>query len=148
MRHVYYFGHGVGEYLGTEKKSILGTSTDFITIRIVNSGMRVMIPEAQRQNLTRPLMDRATALECLNILDDKAIRPKRFSSWNQRYRKYMETIRDGSPLDIARVIVDIRSRRSETEFSFGERKLLDFVYSDLMREITIVLEGESERKIN
>jgi hypothetical protein len=47
------------------------------------------------------------------------------TTWNRRYREYMDKIKTGSVFEIAEVLRDLYLLRSDKDLSFGERKMLD-----------------------
>ena len=52
-----YPGYGVGEVSSIEIKEIMGTQHTFYTIRILDSGMKIMVPKKNAQNVgLRPII--------------------------------------------------------------------------------------------
>ncbi len=47
------------------------------------------------------------------------------TTWNRRYREYMEKIKTGSVFEIAEVMRDLYVLKKTKTLSFGERKMLD-----------------------
>jgi CarD family transcriptional regulator len=72
------------------------------------------------------------------------------TTWNRRYREYMEKIKTGSVYEIAQVMRDLYVLKKTKTLSFGERKMLDTARSLLVKELAIaksVTEEEIEKKI-
>ncbi len=59
------------------------------------------------------------------------------TTWNRRYREYMDKIKTGSVFEIAEVLRDLYLLRSDKDLSFGERKMLDTARSLLIKELAI-----------
>ena len=48
---IVYPGHGIGEIVSIESRTISGTSQDFYILRIVDSDMKVMVPVANSHSV-------------------------------------------------------------------------------------------------
>ena len=59
------------------------------------------------------------------------------TTWNRRYREYMEKIKTGSVFEIAAVLRDLYLLKYDKDLSFGERKMLDTARSLLVKELAI-----------
>ena len=67
------------------------------------------------------------------------------TTWNRRYREYMEKIKTGSVFEIAEVLRDRYRLRAEKELSFGERKMLDTARSLLLKELSLAKNCDEEQ---
>ena len=59
------------------------------------------------------------------------------TTWNRRYRDYMEKIKTGSIYEISEVLRDLFLLRHSKDLSFGERKMLDQAKALIVKEISI-----------
>lgn len=135
--HAVYPGHGVGEVVSIDTKDILGNSVTFYNIRILDSGMKIMIPKANVANVgLRPIISKGEASEVITILKTKEIKIDN-QTWNRRYREYMEKIKTGSVFEIAEVLRDLFLLKVDKELSFGERKMLDTARTLLLKELSL-----------
>lgn len=135
--HAVYPGHGVGEVVSIDTKDILGNSVTFYNIRILDSGMKIMIPKANVANVgLRPIISAGEASEVITILKTKEIKIDN-QTWNRRYREYMEKIKTGSVFEIAEVLRDLFLLKVDKELSFGERKMLDTARTLLLKELSL-----------
>lgn len=135
--HAVYPGHGVGEVVSIDTKDILGSSVTFYNIRILESGMKIMIPKANVENVgLRPIISRDEAGEVIAILKTKEAKIDN-QTWNRRYREYMEKIKTGSVFEIAEVLRDLFLLKVDKELSFGERKMLDTARTLLLKELSL-----------
>lgn len=66
------------------------------------------------------------------------------STWNRRYRDYMEKIKTGSLLEIADVLRSLFLLRLKKGLSFGEKKMLNHCKELLVQEIAISKGNEKQ----
>ena len=132
-----YPGHGVGEVTAIETKEIFGNKQTFYTIKILETGMKIMIPKDNVENVgLRPIISRQEAGEVIGILKQKDVKIDN-QTWNRRYREYMEKIKTGSVYEIAEVLRDLFLLKVDKELSFGERKMLDTARGLLLKELSL-----------
>jgi len=132
-----YPGHGVGQVTAIETKEILGSKQTFYTIRIQESGMKIMVPKNNAKSVgLRPVISKSEASRVLEILRETDVKVDN-QTWNRRYREYMEKIKTGSVYEIAEVLRDLFVLRVDKELSFGERKMLDTARNLLLKELTL-----------
>lgn len=146
--------HGVGEVTGIERREIAGNTKAFYVLRILDSGMKVMVPTASVDNVgLRVVMSVADAERVLEVFTgrEKAVAG---GPWNRRQRAYNEMIKSGSPTEVARVLRDLYSIKlhNEKDLSYGERRLMDQAKALLVKELGLALrkteaqvEGDIER---
>jgi CarD family transcriptional regulator len=132
-----YPAHGVGEVLGIEKREILGTKQEVYVLKILDNGMKIMIP-TNKVDLVglREVIPRNKVKDVYKVLKEKGVAVKS-QTWNRRYREYMEKIKTGSIFDIAEVLRDLYLLKFDKDLSFGERKMLDTARTLLIKEISI-----------
>ena len=129
--------HGVGEVTAIESKEIAGQKKTFYILKIVDSGMKVMVATDAAQRLgLRKVMSRKEADQVLDVLREKKIAVTS-QPWNRRYREYTEMLNSGSPLEVAKVLRDLTLLKTDKELSFGERGLLDKARSLLVTELAV-----------
>ena len=131
-----YPAHGVGKIESIEHKDIGGTQQTFYVMKIVETGMVVMIPTTGRGTGLRNIIPSKEVKKVYEILEEKdvVIAPQ---PWNQRYRDYMQKIKTGSVYEIASVLRDLNVLSSDKSLSFGEKKMMDTARSLLVKEIAI-----------
>jgi CarD family transcriptional regulator len=132
-----YPGHGVGEVTAIETKEMLGDTHTFYSIRILETGMKIMVPEKKAKSVgLRPIISNEEAEKVLTILKEKEVKIDN-QTWNRRYREYMEKIKTGSVYEIAEVLRDLYVLKVDKELSFGERKMLDTARTLLLAELSL-----------
>ena len=134
---VVYPSHGVAEVVSIEKRDIGGELQVFYMLKIMENGMRVMVPLANIEQ--RGMREIISSEEADKVFDVLKKREKKMESttWNRREREYREKIKTGSLFEVAKVLRDLYVLKGDKELSFGERKILDIARSLLVREISI-----------
>ena len=132
-----YPGHGVGEVTAIEIKEIMGSEHSFYSIKIIESGMKIMVPTNNAESVgLRPIISKKEAAKVLDILTETDVKIDN-QTWNRRYREYMEKIKTGSVYEIAEVLRDLFVLKVDKELSFGERKMLDTARTLLLKELSL-----------
>lgn len=134
--------HGVGEIAAIENRNLGGTSQDFYVIKIVENGMKVMVPTtAVAQVGLRPIMSQKEAEKVIGILRAPEVAVD-VQPWNRRFRAYTEMLKSGSPYEIAKVLRDMNRLKFDKNLSFGERRLLDQAKGLLVKELALAKKVE------
>jgi CarD family transcriptional regulator len=129
--------HGVGEITGIEKRDLGGSMNLFYVLRIVETGLKVMIPvRAISQVGLRRVMSMNEADDILGVLQAPEVAVE-IQPWNRRFRAYTEMLKSGSPYEIAKVLRDMSRLKFDKVLSFGERRLLDQAKSLLVKELAL-----------
>jgi CarD family transcriptional regulator len=127
--------HGVGEVQAIEKREIGGSSQNFYILRILDNGMKVMVPvSAATQVGLRAIMSDKEANGILTTMRAREVAVD-VQPWSRRFRVYTEMIKSGSPVEIAKVLRDMNRLKFDKDLSFGERRLLDQARSLLLKEL-------------
>ena len=131
-----YPGQGVGEVMGIEHTEVAGQRQSFYVLRILENGMRIMIPINKVGSVgLREIISEDDVRQVYSILKEKDISVDS-TTWNRRYREYMEKIKTGSVFEIAEVLRDLYLLKGDKDLSFGERKMLDTARSLLIKELS------------
>ncbi|MCA9533035.1 MAG: CarD family transcriptional regulator [Myxococcales bacterium] len=129
--------HGVGEITRIEERDVGGTCSEFYILKIVESGMTVMVPTERAKVVgLRGIMSKKDAKDVLAELESTAVAVKS-QPWNRRYREYTEMLNSGSPVEVAKVLRDLSRLRADKELSFGERRLLEQARGLLVTELAL-----------
>jgi CarD family transcriptional regulator len=127
--------HGLGEILAIEHREIGGAKGEFFIIRILDNGMRVMVPRTSAQAAgLRPVMSTKEADKVLETMRAREVAVD-LQPWSRRFRAYTEMIKSGSPHEVAQVLRDMYRLKFDKELSFGERRLLEQAKSLLLKEL-------------
>lgn len=138
-----YPAHGVGQIESIEDKMIGDAQQSFYVMKIIETGMVVMIPTTGKSTGLRNIIPSKEVEKVYDILREKdvVIKPQ---PWNQRYRDYMQKIKTGSVYEIASVLRDLNVLSSDKSLSFGERKMMDTAKGLLVKEIAIANETKED----
>lgn len=128
--------HGLGEVTGIETRDIGGKACEFYVLRILDNGMRVMVPTAGTSGGLRAVMSAKEADSVLETMRAREVAVD-LQPWSRRFRAYTEMIKSGSPYEVAKVLRDMYRLRFDKDLSFGERRLLDQAKSLLMKELAL-----------
>ena len=132
-----YPAHGVGEVTAIEKRSIGGMEQTFYILRILENGMKIMVPTNNvRQVGLREVISKRKVDKVFKILKEKTLSVET-TTWNRRYREYMEKIKTGSVFEVAEVLRDLYILKVDKALSFCELKLLDTARGLLIRELAV-----------
>ncbi len=136
-----YPAHGVVEVTDIKKQEVGGEAHNFYILRMLDNGMKVMIPTAA--NALREIMTPEAVDEVFNVLRENKISVES-TTWNRRYREYKDKIDSGDPKQIAEVLRDLCLLKNDKDLSFGERKMLDTAKALLVKELSIAREMEED----
>jgi CarD family transcriptional regulator len=140
-----YPAHGVGEVMGIERKEIAGNLQTFYVLKILETGMKVMIPTSNVHSVgLREIISEKEANQVYQILKERSISVDE-KTWNRRYREYNEKIKSGSVFEIAEVLRDLYLLKQQKDLSFGERKMLDTARGLLIKELALAKRVEEQK---
>jgi CarD family transcriptional regulator len=141
-----YPGYGVGQVVAIDTKEICGAKQTFYSIKIIDSGMKIMVPTNNAQSVgLRPIISKDEANKVLDILKETDVKIDN-QTWNRRYREYMEKINTGSVYEIAEVLRDLFILKVDKELSFGERRMLDMARKLLLKELSLATGMDEKRQ--
>jgi CarD family transcriptional regulator len=129
-----YPTHGVGVVEAIEQKAVSGGQQSFYIIRIIASGMTIMVPTANAERVgLREVMEAAEIPKVMAVLkqNDVEVSP----NWNRRFKDNLERIKTGSPYQVALVLRKLVLLQKDRKLSFGEKKMLENVRGLLVSEI-------------
>jgi CarD family transcriptional regulator len=99
--------------------------------------MTIMIPTDNADSVgLREIITTQEVKKVYKILKDRDVKIDQ-TTWNRRYREYMEKIKTGSIYEIAEVLRNLFILRHTKDLSFGERKMLDQAKNLLVKEISL-----------
>lgn len=140
-----YPAHGVGEVTGIECREISGRKHNFYVLRIMETGMKVMVP---MDNVTsvglRGVITKSDVKKVYDILRRKKVSVAK-QTWNRRHREYMDKIKTGSVYDIAEVLRELSLLRFKKDLSYSERKVLETARTLLVKELAIAKRTKESR---
>lgn len=132
-----YPSHGVGIIKRIEEKKISGQKKKFYVLQVIDNGMTIMVPTDNTAGVgLRAVITQQEVDSVYDILRNKDVKIDR-TTWNRRYREYMEKIKTGSVTEIAEVLRNLFLLKHSKDLSFGEKKMFDTAKNLLVKEISI-----------
>jgi CarD family transcriptional regulator len=137
--------HGVGEVTAVSQRDIGGTKQMFYELKILDNGMKVMVPTAAATTVgLREIMSEKEANAILVTMKAREVAVD-VQPWSRRFRVYTEMIKSGQPTEVAKVLRDMNRLKFDKDLSFGERRLLDQAKSLLMKELAFAKKMTEEK---
>ncbi len=141
-----YPAHGVGIIADIETAVFEKQEHTFYVLKLLDNGMTIKIPLQNAKSIgMRNVISIEQVAKVYDILRDRDV-PADNQTWNRRYREYMNRIKTGDPLEVAKVLRDLALLRKDKTLSFGERKMFDQARSLLIQEL-VVARGVDEETI-
>lgn len=133
---IVYPMHGVGTIDAIEKKEVLGHKAEYYIIKIVNNGMKVMIPVKNVETVgIRGIIGKNEVKKVLEVLKRGDIKIE--DDWKLRYENNVNKVKSGNILEVAEVARDLFRRGREKELSIMERKLYESAYNLIIHEVAM-----------
>jgi CarD family transcriptional regulator len=140
-----YPAHGVAEVVGIEKKEINTVVCSFYVLKVLASGMQILVPKEKADQVgLRPIATNQEIEEVFEILRDQDVHIDK-QTWNRRHRGFMEKIKTGSLFDVAEVYRDLYRLKNTKVLSFGERKMLDTAKQLIVKELAVARKWTEEK---
>src|SRR5579862_5915117 len=140
---VVYPHHGAGKVIRKEMKDVLGTSREYLTIKILHNDMTVMVPteNAALAGLRR-VIDEETVQKVLGVLQDECSEmPK---NWNRRFKYNRDKIKTGDIYELAEVVRNLALREAEKGLSTGEKQMFTRAKKILASELMYALDKDED----
>ena len=116
-----YYGKGVGLIVGMLHKDPNGDPAKICVLELAKSTAHVRVDHPTEQSI-REIMETNELKDIFTILEDHNIKPNQ-TTWNRRYRGYVQNIKSGKPTEVAEVLRDLELIGIQKSLSFGESKI-------------------------
>ena len=128
-------GAGVIDEIVTRKTD--GVARDYYSLRLLVSGIRVMLPvETCRGLEVRPVLSPQAMEAALEQIAQ--VQVTMTANWNHRYRENLERLKSGRLLEVAKVAKGLMAReRASRGLSNGERRMLQSAKEILTSELAL-----------
>src|SRR5919198_3098478 len=119
---VVYPHHGAGTVVKKEKRTILGTEREYLTIKILHNDMTVNVPAENAEKVgLRRVIDEEMVEEVLEVLHGSGTKmPK---NWNRRFKHNRDKMKTGDIFELAEVVRNLSLRDQEKALSTGEKQM-------------------------
>ena len=138
-----YPHHGAGKVLSKEDMEVLGTTREYLTIKILHNDMTVKVPteNAALAGLRR-VIDEETVQKVLAVLQAEVSEmPK---NWNRRFKHNRDKIKTGDIYELAEVVRNLSLRESEKGLSTGEKQMFTRAKKILASELMYALDKDED----
>jgi CarD family transcriptional regulator len=129
-----YPAYGVGVIKRIESREIAGNSQDFYVMQILATGVTVMVPTSAAAAGMRRLIAETDVSSVYSILKSPGHISK--TTWNRRFREFKDKLRTGSVRDVAEVLRDLNTLRTDKSLSFSEKEMMDKAKEMIVTEIS------------
>src|SRR5579862_9141636 len=134
---VVYPNHGVGIIEQISYGYLNGKSERYYMLRILSSGLKVMVPHTNAENVgLRPIIRTAQASEVLSFLEKG--RSALHHDWKHRFKENSDRMRTGSLMEVAAVLKGLVALSRSKPLSFHEKKMLERAKYLLVSELATV----------
>jgi len=134
---VVYPNHGVGLIEQISFGYVNGKSERFYMLRIASSGLKVMVPQSNVDNVgLRPVIRSTQAGAVLSFLEKG--RSDSHHDWKHRFKENSDRMRTGSLMEVAAVLKGLVALSRTKPLSFREKKMLDRAKHLLVTELATV----------
>ena len=134
---VVYPNHGVGLIEQISYGYVNGRSERFYMLRIVSTGLKVMVPQTNVQNVgLRPVIRATEAGAVLSYLEKG--RSASHHDWKHRFKENSDRMRTGSLMEVAAVLKGLVALSRTKPLSFREKKMLERAKYLLVSELATV----------
>ena len=132
-----YPAHGIAVIKRIDERDVGGKKKRFYVLQVIENQMTSMVPTDNAEAVgLRSIISDEDVSKVYSILKMRDVKIDQ-TTWNRRYRDYMEKIKTGSIYEIAEVLRDLFLLRHSKDLSFGERKMLDQAKALIVKEISI-----------
>ena len=134
---VVYPNHGVGVIEQISFGYLNGRSERYYMLKIVSSGLKVMVPQTNIINVgLRPVIRSNEAGDVITYLEKG--RSASHHDWKHRFKENSERMRTGSLMEVAAVLKGLVSLSRTKPLSFREKKMLERAKHLLVTELATV----------
>jgi len=121
---VVYPNHGVGVIDQISYGVLNGRTERYYMIRIVSSGLRVMVPQSNADTVgLRAVIRSPETSKVLGLLERGKLNSH--PDWKHRFKENSERMRTGSLIEVAAVLKSLVSLSRSKPLSFREKKMLE-----------------------
>src|SRR6202795_3623856 len=134
---VVYPNHGVGVIEQISFGYVNGKSERFYMLKIVSSGLKVMVPQSNIEHVGLRAIIRATQAGAVLSFLEKA-RSAPHHDWKHRFKENSDRMRTGSLMEVAAVLKGLVALSRTKPLSFREKKMLERAKFLLVSELATV----------
>ncbi len=137
---VVYPLHGGAIVQCVEQREQNGERMDYYILQMLFESMTIAIPVSSAQKLgLRKIGDENTLALIQDVLREVPdVQAVKSISWNRRFQLYMEKIKSGSVVEVAKIFKLLTLLERSKKISVGERRLLHSTRQILQSEVMLI----------
>ena len=140
---VVYPNHGVGVIEQISYGYVNGRSERFYMLKIVSSGLKVMVPQTNVECVgLRPIIRNTQAGAVISFLEKG--RSASHHDWKHRFKENSDRMRTGSLMEVAAVLKGLVALSRTKPLSFREKKMLERAKFLLVSELATARNTSAE----
>ncbi|SDF85576.1 CarD family transcriptional regulator [Sporolituus thermophilus] len=138
---VVYPMHGAGVVEALEEHEVLGKKQYYYVLTMLCSGMRVMIPQDQVDQVgLRAVVGETEIARVKEVLS--GLPEQDTGNWNRRINHNLTKIKSGSIFEVAEVVRNLMKQEVGRRLSTAERRLLDTAKQILISELVLACDKD------
>ena len=143
---VVYPLHGGAIVKNVEQREQNGEKIDYYILQMLFESMTVAIPVNSAQKLgLRKIGDESTLALIQDVLREVPdVQAVKSISWNRRFQLYMEKIKSGSVVEVAKIFKLLTLLERNKKISVGERRLLHSTRQILQSEVMLIRDIDAQ----
>ena len=137
---VVYPLHGGAIVKEVERREQGGAQVDYYILQMLFESMTVALPVTSAEKLgLRPIGNEGSLAIIKGVLGEiPDVQAVKSISWNRRFQLYMDKIKSGSVVEVARIFKILTILEKNNKISVGERRLLHNTKQILQSEIMLI----------
>lgn len=143
---VVYPLHGGAIVQCVEQREQNGARVDYYILQMLFESMTIAIPVSSAQKLgLRKIGDEKTLALLKDVLREVPdVQAVKSISWNRRFQLYMEKIKSGSVVEVAKIFKLLVILERSKKISVGERRLLHSTRQILQSEVMLIRDIDAQ----
>lgn len=144
---VVYPLHGGAIVKEIQERNHNGTIVEYYILQMLFENMTVAIPVDSSEKLgLRNIGDEATLSEIKTVLHETPdVQSVKSISWNRRFQLYMDRIKSGSIIEVAKIFKILVLLERAKKISVGERRLLHSTKQILQSEVMLIKDVDANK---
>lgn len=130
---------GVAQLKRIDLRTVGASTKEYAIFSVAITQMTVIYPKDSLTEVARQLSSKDALVRALNFIRDWKSAKVDQTTWNRRYREYMESLNTGTLEASSKVLRNLWKLRESKDLSFGERKMIDRALEQIALEVAYVV---------
>ena len=143
---VVYPLHGCAIVKEVQEREQNGEKVEYYILQMLFESMTVALPVASAEKLgLRTIGDESTLATIEAVLHENPdVQAVKSISWNRRFQLYMDKIKSGSVVEVAKIFKLLTLLERNKKISVGERRLLHSTKQILQSEVMLIRDVDAQ----